>query len=100
MGDTLRRTIAAHPEWQDEAAVKAARAEAEQARRAAAAAAARAVEAEHYTRWLRRASDGEVYFPTFVENSGQPQDEPDLVWNITDPYILDLIESSRTGQPL
>lgn len=102
LGDSLRRTIAAHPEWQDEAAEKvhAARAEAEQARRAAAEADVRAVEAEHYTRWLRRASDGEVYYPTFVENSGQPQDEPDLVWNITDPYILDLIASSRTGSPL
>lgn len=99
LGDTLRHTIAAHPEWQDEAAekVKAASAEAEQSRRLAAEADARAVEAEHYVRWLRRASDGEVYFPTFV---AQPQDEPDLVWNITDPYILDLIASSRKGQPL
>lgn len=100
-GETLRRTIAAHPEWQDEAAekVKAAQAEAEAARRAAAEADARATEAEHYTRWLRRASDGEVYFPTFAGGE-QPQDEPDLVWAVTDPYILDLIASSRTGQPL
>lgn len=102
LGDTLRRTIAAHPEWQDAAAakVKTARDEAEQARRAAAEADARAVEAEQYTRWLRRASDGEVYYPTFVANSGHPADEPDLIWNVTDPRILDLIASSRTGQPL
>jgi hypothetical protein len=101
-GDTLRRTIAAHPEWQDDAAekVKAARAEAEAARRVAAEADARAVEAEHYTRWMRRASDGEVYFPTFVADGGLPQDEPDLVWAVTDPHILELIASSRTGSPL
>ena len=102
LGETLRRTIAAHPEWQDEAAekVKAARAEAAELMRQARQAEVRAQEAEHYERWLRRASDGEVYYPTFVENSGQPQDEPDLIWNITDPYIIDLIASSRTGQPL
>jgi hypothetical protein len=101
-GDTLRRTIAAHPEWQDEAAekVKAARADAEAARRAAAEADARAVEAEQYTFWLRRAADGEVFYPTFVESSGLPQDQPDLVWNVTDPHILDLIAASRSGQPL
>lgn len=98
-GDTLRRTIAAHPEWQDDATekVNAARAEAEAARRVAAEADARAAEAEHYTRWLRRASDGEVYYPTFV---GLPQDEPDLIWQVTDPHILDLIAASRTGQAL
>lgn len=101
-GDTLRRTIAAHPEWQDEAGekVKTARAEAEAARRVAAEADARAVEAEQYVRWLRRASDGEVFYPTFVEASGLPQDEPDLVWAVTDPHILDLIAASRSGQPL
>ncbi len=102
LGDTLRRTIAAHPEWQDEAAekVQAARAEAEAARRVAPEADARAVEAEQYTRWLRRASDGEVYYPTFVEAGGLPQNEPDLIWQVTDPHILDLIAASRTGQPL
>jgi hypothetical protein len=101
-GDTLRRTIAAHPEWQGEAVakIKAAQAEAEAARRVAAEADARAAAAEQYARWLRRASDGEIYFPTFVESGGLPPDEPDLIWNVNDPHIRELIATSRSGAPL
>lgn len=101
-GDTLRRTIAAHPEWRDDAAAraKAARAEAEEARRAAAEADTRAATAEQYGFWLRRASDGEIFYPTFVESGGLPQDEPDLIWNVTDPHIRELIAASRSGAAL
>jgi hypothetical protein len=102
-GDTFRRTVAAHPEWYDAAdeKVKAARAEAAAVRRQADEADARADKAEQYTRWLRRVSDGEVYYPTFVANiGGMPQDEPDLIWNVTDPHIAELMARSRTGSPL
>jgi hypothetical protein len=95
-GETLRRTLASHPEWAAEAAedVQKARDEAAELQRQAKAADLRAEEAEHYVRWLQRGADGEVYFPTFVTT---PTDEPDLVWAVTDPHILDLIASSRSG---
>ncbi len=102
LGETLRHTVAAHAfEWGKAASekVKALRDEAAERMRQAREAEGRAQEAEHYERWLRRCADGELYYPTFTLHQ-QPQDEPDLVWNITDPQILDLIAASRSGQAL
>ncbi len=69
LGDTLRRTVAAHAaEMQAAAAerVQARRAEAAALLRQAKAAEARVQAAEQLTTWLRRCAAGEVYYPTFA----------------------------------
>ncbi len=69
LGDTLRRTVAAHAyEWQEAAAerVEARRDEAAELLGQAKAAEARVQAAEQLTTWLRRCAAGEVYYPTFA----------------------------------
>jgi len=102
LGETLRCTVAAHAyEWGKAAGAKvhAARAEAAELQRQAQAAERRADQAEQYVRWIRRAAEGEVYLPRW-EGAALPADDPDVVWDVTDPRVLELIAASRTGRPL
>lgn len=96
--DVVCRTVEAHPEWWDEARAKvnAAQDEAE-----AATAQAKPLPAEPawLVQHLERTASDELY-PTRVSDAALPKDEPDLVWNITDPYIAELVARSRTGSPL
>jgi uncharacterized protein YfiM (DUF2279 family) len=97
--DTICRTVEAHPEWQDEARAKvvAARAEADAAMAAARDATRRAEEATWLVQHLERVAADELYTSTA---SASPVDEPDLVWNVADPYVRDLMARSRTGASL
>ena len=97
--DVICRTVEAHPEWRDEARgkVTAARKEADEAMRQAKDAARRAEEAQWLVQHLERTASDELY-PAAA--SRLPRDEPDLVWDIHDPYVRDLMARSRTGSPL
>jgi hypothetical protein len=93
--DTICRTVEAHSEWRDEALdrVAAAQAEVEAARRQSQDAARRAEEAHFVVRHLENIAADNLYPNT----SATLQDDPDVVWNITDPHVLDLMALSRTG---
>lgn len=97
--DVVCRTVEAHPEWRDDARakVKAAHDEAEAAMAQAKAAARRAEDATWLVQHLERTASDELYI---ARVSDMPKDEPDLVWNITDPYIAELMARSRTGSAL
>lgn len=97
--DVICRTVEAHPEWRDEARarVQAAQTEADAAMAQAKDAARRAEEAQWLVWHLERTAADELY-PAAGDRL--PQDTPDLVWDIHDPYIRDLMARSRTGSPL
>jgi hypothetical protein len=101
--DVVCRTVEAHPEWREaaRAKVKAAQDEAEAAMAQAKAAARRAEDAAWLVQHLERTASDELYIARVSDSAeAMPKDEPDLVWNITDPRILGLMERSRTGAPL
>jgi hypothetical protein len=99
LADTICETVRNHKEWEDEARerVAAAQAEAEAAMAQAKAAARRAEDAHSLVIHLERVAADELYPNTA---SAVPQDEPGLVWDITDPHVRDLMALSRTGSPL
>ncbi len=93
--DTICETVRKHPEWIGEAQerVAAAHAEAKEARRAAAEAEHRAEQAQFMVRHLGHIAMDNLYPNT----SATLMDDPEVVWDITDPHVLDLMALSRTG---
>lgn len=94
--DTICDTVRSHAEWEAEAQerVAAALADAEAARRAAAEAERRAKEAQFLVQHLQHIAVDNLYPNT----SASPEHDPDMmVWAVTDPHVLDLMERSRTG---
>ena len=92
--DTVCATIRNHPEFESDARerVAAVQAEAELARQAAQEAERRIEEAQALVRHLQRVAEDELY-----PNLASTVSNDDLVWQATDPYVVDLMERTRTG---